>query len=143
MSAVCTMELWKDYTLKEETFAVSQFLAKSAKFYSREIFQNTSSAKVFPHKIFQKSSSAEVYSCRHLQIFWKKSTFAVTVYNSLFSRKNGCLEYKLHVIFCWIFFSFIYGLLKNVTNLDSSPFLFPWNLLKVVHRESLFLQNFS
>ena len=33
-------------TLKEETFAVSRFLAKSAKVYSREIFQKTSSAKV-------------------------------------------------------------------------------------------------
>ena len=40
------------YTLKEETFAVSRFLAKSAKVYSREIFQKTSSAKVSSSKIF-------------------------------------------------------------------------------------------
>ena len=40
------------FTLKEETFAVSRFLAKSAKVYSREIFHKTSSAKVSSHKIF-------------------------------------------------------------------------------------------
>ena len=39
-------------TLKEETFAVSRFLAKSAKVYSLEIFQKTSSAKVYSREIF-------------------------------------------------------------------------------------------
>ena len=39
-------------TLKEETFAVSRFLAKSAKVYSRKIFQKTSSAKVSSREIF-------------------------------------------------------------------------------------------
>ena len=39
-------------TLKEETFAVSRFVAKSAKVYPREIFQKTSSAKVSSRKIF-------------------------------------------------------------------------------------------
>ena len=44
---------WRRYTtLKEETFAVSRFLAKSAKVYSREIFQKTSSAKVSSREIF-------------------------------------------------------------------------------------------
>ena len=42
-------------TLKEETFAVSRFLAKSAKVYSREIFQKTSSAKrFFPQNFLKK-----------------------------------------------------------------------------------------
>ena len=41
-----------EYTLKEETFAVSRFLAKFAKVYSREIFQKTSSAKVSSREIF-------------------------------------------------------------------------------------------
>ena len=47
-------------TLKKETFAGRKFrgfavLAKSAKVYSREIFQKTSSAKVSSREIFQKS----------------------------------------------------------------------------------------
>ena len=40
------------YTLKEETFAVSRFLVKSAKVYSGEIFQKMSSAKVSSREIF-------------------------------------------------------------------------------------------
>ena len=39
-------------TLKEETFGVSRFLAKSAKVYSREIFHKTSSAKVYRESFF-------------------------------------------------------------------------------------------
>ena len=87
---------------QEETFAVSRFLAKSAKVYSHEIFQKSSSAKVYSREIFQKSSSAKVYFCRHLQIFGKNSTLVVTVYNCYSREKNDAnkQEYKLHVMFC-------------------------------------------
>ena len=43
-------EKQEKYTLKEVTFAVSRFLAKSAKVYSRKNFQKTSSAKVSKKK---------------------------------------------------------------------------------------------
>ena len=115
----CVANYYRD-TLKEETFAERNFRGFAVFSQMRE--------SLFPRNF----SSANIQ---------KKIHFCSYSLQQLFSRKNGCLEYKLHVIFCWIFFSFIYGLLKNVTKLDSRLFLFPWNLLKVVHRESLFPRN--
>ena len=61
-------------SLKEETFAVSRFLAKSAKVYSREIFQKTSSVKV----------SKKVIICKYSE---KNSPYVVIISNYCGIRK--------------------------------------------------------
>ena len=64
----------KIITLKEETFAVSRFLAKSAKFFKRR-----HPRKFLPAKFSKKS--------RHLRIFWKKYAFVVMISNYCGIRK--------------------------------------------------------